>query len=233
MVPTEQLKRLIDSLLSPKNAERLTRVFYDAAKIVYERQKRLNKPQLKMKEVSSALFLAETLHSQAFRFEATGVLAENFGEFNEASALKYYEEKVMGEVTDAHGRKVTVDEDGVKSLYKDQDSGKHIVSTENYEQGRGKRLPWIRYAIQNSEAIYVSEGTVQGSFRRAYLYTATVSIPIQPKAQVSYYIVVAREDKNGNLRLVTAYSMLKRNKFLNIIEPCYRYTHVKKTKDLQ
>src|SRR5713226_8598263 len=157
MVPTDQLKRLMASLLSPKNAERLTRVFYDAAKIVFERQKRLNKPQLKMKEVSSALVLAETLHSQAFRFEATGVLAENFGEFSEASALEYYEKKVMGSVQDKHGRTITIDEDGMKSLYKDPTSGKHHVTPENYEEGRGKGLPWIRYTLQSSSAIYVSE----------------------------------------------------------------------------
>ncbi|HUE52205.1 MAG TPA: hypothetical protein VMO80_07695 [Terriglobales bacterium] len=213
----------MDSLLSPKNAERLNRVFCDAAKIVYQRQKRLNKTQLKMKEVSSALVLAETLHSQAFRFEAVGVLAENFGEISEDQALKYYEEKVMGDVKDVHGRTIKIDEDGMKSLYKEPVSGKHIVASENYEEGRAKRLPWIRHALQNSEAIYVSEETVQGTFRRTYLYTATVSIPLVPKAQVSYYVVVVREAKNEALRLVTAYSMFKRNKFLSIVEPCYRY----------
>src|SRR5258708_11058883 len=97
MHPVEQLNGLLDSkLLSAKNTERIVRVFYDATKIVYERQKRLNKPQLKMKEVSSALVLAETLHSQAFHFEAIGELAENFGAFPEASALTYYETKVIG-----------------------------------------------------------------------------------------------------------------------------------------
>ena len=139
MAPVEQakLKRLMESVLSPKNAERLTRVFYDAAKIVYERQKRLNKPQLKMKEVSSALVLAETLYSQAFHFEATGVLAENFGQFSETSALDYYEKKVMGSVQDKHGRTITIDEDGMKSLYKEPATGKHHVASENYEEGRG------------------------------------------------------------------------------------------------
>lgn len=91
------------------------------------------------------------------------------------------------------------------------------MAPENYEEGRGKRLPWIRHAICNSEAIYVSEETVQGTFRRSYLYTATVSIPIQPKDQVQYYVVVIREGKNANLTFVTAYSMFKRNNFINAI----------------
>jgi hypothetical protein len=225
--PQDKLATLMGSgLLSSKNAERVARVFYDAAKIVYERQKRLNKPQLKMKEVSSALVLAESLHSQAFNFEAVGVLAENFGTFNEASALEYYEKKVMGSVQDKYGRSIVLDEDGMKSLYKDPISGKHDVSPENYEESRGKRLPWIRHTIQNSGAIYLSEETVAGAFRRTYLYTAIVSIPIQPKPQVSYYVVVVREGKNSTLRLVTAYSMLKRNRFLAILSLTRPYLHV-------
>ncbi len=224
MNPAEQLRRFLESeLLSSKNTERIARVFYDAAKIVYERQKRLNKPQLKMKEVATALTLAETLHSQAFRFEATGVLGENFGAFSEADALAYYDSKVMGVAQDKHGRKIQIDEDGMKSLYKDHASGRHEVAPENYEEGRGKRLPWIRYTLENSHAIYVSEETVGGAFRRTYLYTATVSIPIVPKPQVSYYVVVIRELKNGELRLVTAYSMLKRNRFLSILSLCRPY----------
>jgi hypothetical protein len=213
----------MESLLSRKNAERLTRVFCDAAKIVHQRQKCLNKDQLKMKEVSSALLLAESLHSQNFRFEATGELAENFGTFTEAQALEYYDEKVMGEVKDAWGRTVIIDEDGMKSLYKEAGSGKHVVAPENYEEGRGKRLPWIRYALRNSQAVYLSEETIHGAFRRTYLYTATVSIPLDPKPQVSYYVVVVREGKNSALRLVTAYSMFNRNKFLTVIALCSRY----------
>jgi hypothetical protein len=218
-----KLSRLMEALLSAKNAERLTRVFYDAAKIVHQRQKCLNKSQLKMKEVSSALVLAESLHSQHFRFEATGELAENFGTITEAEALKYYEEKVMGEVKDVWGRTIVIDEDGMRSLYKEAGSGKHVVAPENYEEGRGKRLPWIRYALERSEAVYLSEETIHGVFRRTYLYTATVSIPLDPKPQVSYYVVVVREGKNAVLRLVTAYSMFSRNKFLTVIALCSRF----------
>lgn len=170
-----------------------------------------------MKEVSSALTLAETLHSQAYRFDATGVLAENFGTFPEADALKYYEEKVMGTVKDSRARQIVIDEDGMKSLYKDPVSGKHHVATENYEDVRGKRLPWIRFTLEHSTAIYVAEETIAGVFRRSFLYTAIVSIPIKPKPQVSYYVVVVREEKNGNLRFLTAYSMFKRNKFLSVL----------------
>lgn len=218
MNPVEKLKKLLDSgLLSAKNSERIARVFYDATKIVYERQKRLKKPQLKMKEVSSALILAETLHSQAFRFEATGHLAANFGKFGEDKALKYYEDNVMGTVKDIYGRDIVIDEDGMRSLYKEPESGKHIVDPENYEEGRGKRLPWIRHTLQNSPAIYLSEERISGVFRRSFIYSAIVSIPLDPKPQVSYFVAIVRERKNGTLHFITAYSMLQINKFLSII----------------
>ncbi|HEV7673876.1 MAG TPA: hypothetical protein VGQ12_05035 [Candidatus Angelobacter sp.] len=218
MNPSEKLMKLLASgLLSAKNAERIARVFCDATKIVYERQKQLKKPQLKMKEISSALVLAESLHSQAFRFEATGHLAENFGQFDEGKALTYYDQKVIGTVKDIHGRSIVIDDDGMRSLYKDPESGKHIVAAENYEEGRGKRLPWIRFTLQNSHAIYVSDKRINGAFRRVFLFTAIVSIPLDPKPQVSYYVVVVRERKNGDLQFVTAYSMFQINKFLSII----------------
>jgi hypothetical protein len=180
-----------------------------------------------MKEVSSALILAETLHSKAFHFEASGVLAENFGgEFDESSAVDYYGQKVMGIVNDKRGRPIVIDEDGMKSLYKDATTGKHIVSAENYEQGRGKRLPWIRYTLQNSDSIYVAEEIVDGAFRRTFLFTAIVSIPLDPKPQVNYYVVVVREGKNDNLRMVTAYFMLARNKFLARLCQCKHHMHM-------
>jgi hypothetical protein len=231
MDPIRQLRKLLESgLLSRKNAERIARVFYDATKIVYERQKRLNKPELKMKEISSALVLAETLHSQAFRFEAKDALAENFGgEFSEASALEYFDRKVIGQVKDKYGRTIVIDEDAMKSLYKDPVSGKHVVATENYEQVRGKRLPWIRFTLANSEAIYSAEEFVGGSFRRTFLYTAIVSIPLDPKPQVSYYVVPVREGKNNNLRMVTAYSLFQRNKYLSMLSLSRMYVHIKET----
>lgn len=229
MNPVEQFRALFfdATLLTSRNKERLARVFYDATKLVYMRQKRLNKPQLKMKEVSSALVLAETLHSQAFQLNATEELAENFGgEFSEDKALEYFGKKVQGEVQDIYGRKIVIDEDAMRSLYKDPATGKHVVSSENYEQVRGKRLPWICYTLENSAAIYVVEETVSGAFRRTFLYTAIATIPLVPKPQTSYYVIPVREDKNKNLRMVTAYSMFTRNKFLAVIALSKPYVHV-------
>lgn len=231
MDPIVHLREILlgASLLSKKNRERCARVFCDATKIVYLRQKQLKKPELKMKEISSALVLAETLHSNAFQLNATGELAENFiGEFTEEQAWEYFDKKVLGEVEDVYGRKILIDDDVIKSLYKDPETGKHEVLSENYEQVRGKRLPWIRHTLKTSSAIYVAEETVNTVFRRTFLYTAIATIPLKDsKSQLSYYVVVVREGKNANLRMVTAYSMFKRNKFLNLLALTKPYMHLK------
>jgi hypothetical protein len=133
-------------VLSNSNSERTARIFYDAAKIISCRQKELNKPQLRMKDIASALVLVETFHSRAFRFNVLGTLAENFGACPQEKALVYYEKNVMGTETDCHGQKVRLNEDGMKSLYKEKSTGKHVVSDENYEEVRAKRLPWISSA---------------------------------------------------------------------------------------
>jgi len=221
----EALQKLIlklqqPDMLSARNADRLVRVFYDATKIVYERQKRLNKAELKMKEIASALLIAERVNSTQFHFEATGTLAECFGSIDEGAALDYYQNKVMGEVTDKFGRRITIDEDGMLSLYKDRETGKHTVKAGNYEEMRGKRLPWIRHTLMNSETVYISEETITGSFRRSFLYTAVVSVP--KTADPQYYVVVVRQGRNSDdFRFLTAYTMLKRNRFLQILEKCH------------
>jgi hypothetical protein len=217
--PIKRLNDLLSDrrLLTKPNSERTARIFFDAAKIILCRQKELGKPSLKMKEIAAALVLVESFHSSAFRFEATGELAANFGQCPLDKALDYYEKCVMGEEIDHYGRKIKLDEDGIKSLYKDKITGKHIVSDENYEEVRGKRLPWIRHVLKNSKGIFEKEETIHGVFRRTFLYTAIVSIPIEPKPQVSYYVVVVHEGGNKELKLVTAYSMFNVNRFLKVI----------------
>ena len=205
------------SLLTRQNAERAIRIFYDAAKVIYYRQKLWSKSQLKMKEIAGALCLVESFHLNAFRFEARGQLAENFGECPETKAVEYYGCKVMGDIVDSCGRKIKIDEDGMRSLYKEKCTGKHAIAAENYEEVRGKRLPWIRHVLTNSKGIFVKEETIYGTFRRTFLYTAVVSIPLIPKPQVSYYVVVVHEAGNKELKLVTAYSMFGLNKFWRAI----------------
>jgi hypothetical protein len=225
-IPTvaDLLKLIQSGLIHKGNTERVIRVFYDAAKVVYHRQQRLKKSQLKMTEIASTLVLVEFHHSMAFRFSVEGGLAANLKSCPEELAIKYYETEVMGELADSFGRRILIDEHGMKSLYKEPNTGKHIVDSENYEEFRGKRLPWIRHTVANSRAVYCVEEVVKGRFRRTYLYTAIPSIPIGSRNVISYFLVVISEDKNGNLRLVTAFDVFKYNRFLCLIEPGKPFT---------
>jgi hypothetical protein len=125
----------------------------------------------------------------------------------------------MGTVVDHFGRSIVIDEDGMKSLYKEHRSGKHVVASENYEETRGKRLPWIRHVLENSPAVYVVEEHVYGKFRRTYIYTGIASIPLEPKPAISHFVVVVSEGGNKTLKFVTAYAIIQNNRFLKCIEP--------------
>ena len=202
---SKKLFVLLESgVLAKANHERCVRIFYDVAKVVHYRQERLNKPQLKMKEIASALTLVEFYHSSMYRFEASGELACNFGACPEDQAVEYFEHSVMGVVIDSFGKRVSIEESGLRSLYKEKYTGRHLVAPENYEPVRGKRLPWIREVIGKAKSVYRVDEIVQGKFRRTYLYTAISSIPLAPKPDVAYFLVVVAEDPNGNLRFVTA-----------------------------
>jgi hypothetical protein len=213
------VKLLQGGLISKDNTDRCVRICYDATKITHYRQERLGKYQLKMREITSALRLVDFHHCNVFRFSAVGPLAENFRDCNEGKALEYYDKKVCGVVTDKFGRQILIDDDGIRSLYKDPKSNKHIVDSEFYEESRGKRLPWIRHVLEQSPSVYVVEEIVNAKFRRTYLYTAIASIPLQPKPSVSYFMVVVSEDGNKRLKFVTAYAIISFNRFLKCIEP--------------
>jgi hypothetical protein len=86
----------------------------------------------------------------------------------------------MGVAMDSFGRKVAIEESGLRSLYKEKYTGKHLIAPENYEPVRGKRLPWIREVIGKARSIYRVDEVVHGRFRRTYLYTAISSIPLIP-----------------------------------------------------
>jgi hypothetical protein len=84
----------------------------------------------------------------------------------------------------------------------------------------------LRYTIQNSQAIYVSEEIWKGKFRRAFLYTAIASIPLKDqKPKICYFVVVVREEPH-DLRFVTAYYTFALNEYIRIISPTHFYEHI-------
>ena len=172
-----------------------------------------------MKEITSAIILVDFYHTFTYRFEASGDLASNFGEFPEDKAIEYFEQSVMGTVTDSFGRTIKIEESGLRSIYKEKYTGKHLIAPENYEEVRGKRLPWIRHVIEKSKSIYQVDEIVGGKFRRTYLYTAIASIPLGSSIDHAYFVVIVSQDSNGNLWFVTAYHIQSHNRFLSRIEP--------------
>jgi hypothetical protein len=206
--------------LKKDNHERCIRIFYDATKIIYYRQERLNKSQLRMNQIASALLLVGFYHSSLFRFQVSGGLAANFRDCPEEKALEYFDKHVAGKVADVSGRIIEIEDTGAASLYKDRYTGKHQVAAENYESIRGKRLPWIRHVLSGTRAIFQADEYIQGKFQRSYLYSSLASIPTQDGMKHSYFIVVVRERGNQVLRFVTAYPISSHNRFLKRMEEC-------------
>ena len=217
----EHLAKLMEAgVLKPDNRERCIRVFYDAAKVIHYKQERLEKHQLKMNQISTALVLVNFYHSSLLSFSSTRELACNLGEFTEEMAVAYYRNSVMGVVTDYYGRKIEIDEGGLRSLYKERGTGKHEIAPENYEFVRGKRLPWIRHVLTNTRSIYRVDTDIRGKIQRRYLYLALAKIPYHGGETEAYFVVVIIEKGNEVLRYLTAYPVNKHNQLLSRIEPC-------------
>jgi|ERR1700722_2789916 len=203
-------------VLEKDNHERCIRVCYDAAKIVHYKQRRLNKAQLKMSQIASALVLVHFYHWTMFKFVSCGQLACNFKGCTENLATEYYSNSVVGDVNDVHGRKVKIEPSGVRSLYKDQ-AGKHHVASENYIPMRGKRLPWIRHILTNARSIFRIDEKIRGEFHRTYLYGGLATIPLAAGSIENYFLVLVREE-NKVLRYLTSFEVDSHNAFLKRIE---------------
>lgn len=212
------LNKLIESgVLEKQNQDRCIHVFYDAAKIIHFRQQRIGKPQLKTAQMASALVLVHFCHFSLFKFDVTGQLACNFIECTEAQAVEYFSQSVLGSVTDVRGRKITIDQGGIKSLYKDSE-GRHRRAPENYIPMRGKRLPWIRHVLENAPSIFKIDEKIRGRFQRSYLYAGLATIPLAAGAARNYFLVIVREDSNEARRFLTAFEVGSHNAFLKKLE---------------
>lgn len=212
-------KLLKSGVLTKGNHERCARIFYDVVKIIHYRQERLKKSQLKMTEIASALSLGNYYHSSMFRFNSEGPLACLFKECSEDRAIDYFEKSVMGNVTDSVGRKIEIEETGLSSIYKEHTAeGAHVKAPENYDEGRGKRLPWIHHVLRNTKAIYKLDEKVRNAVRTKYIYTAIASIPFNGAWVLNYCFIVVSENPHGGLRFVTSYPIKKHNQFLSRIE---------------
>ncbi|MBI2069282.1 MAG: hypothetical protein HYT79_01660 [Elusimicrobia bacterium] len=207
------------SQLSRPNLRIAVPVFSDAMRMLHHRQERINKQQLKRRDVIGALGLLK-FHMEAVHHcdvKLNPLLTQFMGPpINETVALDYYEKSVIGEVMDIYKRKVVIDEDGMRHLYKEKASdGKHVMLPENFLVHRAKRLPWIRYAIENSKEVYrlAEESWV------TYAYAMVMVVPTASGPINNYFLVIVRGKKNQPFRFVTAYYMEDDDDFLRRIEP--------------
>lgn len=193
-------------LFLAQNREIMLRVFYDAAKAVYYKQKNSQKPRLKEKEIAKCLELVFSHHQRDRQTAVEGQLAENFGRpFSENEALDYYEKRVEGTIVDTLGRAITIDTLGIDFLYERHQ--KHGI----YLEYRGKRLSWIRHALSTSREIFT--GIEEG--REQLYYVSHYVIPLRyAEAAHAYFVVIVRKRKDKTLGFLTAFPIGTYNKFL-------------------
>ena len=217
----KELQQLVNRL-SPDNAVMALTTFKQLTQILVYRQKRLGKTVLKRNMVKQAWELLAHYHDKCFRFKCEGDLAVNLNEIPEAEAVSYYGTKVVGLVNDVLGQRITIGDVALVHLYKDGD-GNHTMRSEFYQPTRGKRLPWIRHVLTNSNSIYRTLESMPSGERRL-IYGARVIIPLKDsKEGVEYFVVIVRRDKNGNLHFLTAYPVFEERGFLEVIESTEPY----------
>jgi len=216
VVNEEDLFRLLENtkLLSSINRDIVIKIFYDTTKLIWYKQNHTKKVQLKPKEIARCLNLVYYHHLWNKIIEVSGELSENLGgEFPEGKALDYYQDKVMGTVKDKLGQDIIIDELGMDFLYMDHNKADPL----NYRQARGKRLPWIKYVLQNSNEIY----TKQEGNTLLYIYVMTFVIPINPNEKTTNWFLVfvkKRKDIEKTLGFLTAIPVEKYNGFLSKLE---------------
>lgn len=228
------------STLSLKAQETIYKVFSTAVRILKCKQARRQlaydesvkkgkkKPrsiELKRSDVSSALVLTDFHFSHSKEVFATANMGLHH--VTEDDAVRFYEKFVMGQSRDKFGREIKIDEDGIVFLYKEAKTDKHIVSSENYVESRGKRLHWIRPTIEQTEEIY----EIHEQNWTSYYYVGTFIVPYTDEmtgekvTRENYLFVVVRKEPDKSLKFVTAYPIETYEQFLKRIEPAHLYVH--------
>ena len=200
-------------------------MFYQIIMTLYFKEKRKNKKgvsyfSLKSKDINKAFELVICHNSRMKRIKIKNTpLASNLGKFPESKALEYYDKYVEGEVADKNGDKVIIDEGGLRFLYKNPDTQEHDINPEYYEETRGKRLPWIRHTIENTNEIYELREKSWSTF----FYIGTFIVPLQEGDISNYFFIVTRKESRQNRKFVTAYHLKNHIRLLKSIEPAVPY----------
>ncbi len=212
-----------------KNARTISCIFYDVLKMAYYAVKRkregLRKKSaegvcLTRKEITRITKLVDFFHVNDKTHKVDHELSQCFGaNFNEADALKFFENFVEGITKDKFGRPINIDlENGTKFMYKNYETGRHELQSQYYLSFRGKRLPWIRHTIHNSKNIYTKIDKDQ----REIMYVSKYDLPnYDEENNKCYWVVIVKKykkDKIAPYEFKTAFRVSKYNNMLKRLE---------------
>lgn len=228
----------LSNRLSGTTRQTFYSIAYDAIRILYykekrkleeqsDRQKRKKKPlRLKKIDFTKVFILLDYHYRNCSTFIAKDQLAACFGGFSEQEALDYYEKCVEGEPEDINRDKIVFPLDGIEFLYKNPKTGKHEIDPKNYDETRGKRIPWLRHTIENTKEIYEEREESWSTF----YYVGTFKILSRDKSEkINYFLIIVRQEKNHPRKFKTAYPIFKSSELLKRIEPSHPYLPAQKS----
>ena len=221
--------RVVAGVHNFDNAQAISQIFYDVFKIAFyavKRKERGRKQQsyypiaLSRREITGLVKLVDYHYANDREFTAEHALIQCFGpQFTDYDALKFFENYVEGLVEDQFGRQIEIDlEDGIRFMYKNYQMQTHEIKPEYYLPHRGKRLPWIKHAIQNTRNIYAR---IEGNDIEL-MYLCRYKLPnLDQEGGECYGVVIARKykkDKVSPFKFKTAFPMFKYNELLRRLE---------------
>ena len=124
-----------------------------------------------------------------------------FPHANEANALNYFENNLSEKsFSDSFGEKINIPFESFQFLYKENETGKHIVDSKNYVLERGQRLPYILWVLRTSKCIlerpyrYDPDGTID----RMYLHGFAEKFGLDSREIMVYMAVIVLRDRKKN-----------------------------------
>lgn len=225
----EKVKRISTTLPIEENRI-IYYIFYGVLKLSYYRLKHkksglskfITEPIiLKQKEITSLFTLIHKYYSREKEYLAERNLIQLFkfgDELPENEAVRFFEEYVEGECEDRFGRRIKIDLEAIKFMYKDKETDRHIMKSENYMEFRGKRLPWIRHTLRHTKNVF------QRNDRHFWelLYVNKYNLLLKKgKSVKNLWIIIVKKrakDKVGPFLFKTAFPIYKHNEFFRILE---------------
>ena len=219
----QKIQRIIQSndfddlfkALSLKSESTVKAICFMLAKLAYWRELRL-KRSVAPKDLTFLSRIAHFHMVNKIQIKATGRSKLLPKEISCDKAQEYFiDEMTCQEIFDRHGRKISISDEAIDCIYKDEMTGRHTIDNQYYRLYRARRLPWIIPTLKDSKEIYFLDKPKFGC--RDFFYIAEFSIPYEDlneenqhieKSHLSYFVVLARRKyRMQTLEFITAYSM--------------------------